>query len=270
MKALATLSMGGIVVGAMAMGCSSSDDPPPADPLATESGFCVELAKVICQDAVVESCYGSAASTLEDDKKTCLENAETKFCNAANLVYRPAGAQECIDSYKAAYDEAELNQAELDNLAKACHKTLSGSAVKGESCEVDSDCNGADGLYCVIKPGAEGTCQVPEEIDPGLDCGSANQVCVDGFFCSSDADACIAERDVGDECSEAQPCNAEALCDDATTMCVAKKANGNECTRNEECSGGFCDINAGDIDGRCRATLPVTVANGQCDDLLPG
>lgn len=249
------------------MGCSSSDPEPPPDPLATEAGFCTELAKVICNDNVVTSCYGSVASSVEADKEVCLEQAEANFCNSNNLVYRAGEAQTCIDAYASAYSDAALEVDELKAIDEACHKNLSGSGAEGDECAADAECNGAEELRCVAKPGAQGTCQVPEEVSPGLDCAAAAQTCEEGFYCSTEAEACIARQSAGEDCSETQPCDAESLCVDA--VCEAKVSNGSECTQNEECAGGFCDITQGNLDGRCKAALPVVDSNGQCENLLP-
>ncbi len=267
MKAMAWMGLGGAAFGALLAGCSSTPDEPVVDPLAKEEGFCAELAKLVCNAEVVGECYGSVASTLDADTKSCVDNASAKFCNASNAVYRAVDAQKCLNAYKAAYADAALELTELEAIDLACHATLSGNGNKGQSCELDQDCNGADQLRCVAKPGAEGTCQVPEEVGPGLDCAGVAQTCAEGFYCSPDADACIAERGVNEDCSETRPCTAEGLCVDA--VCVAKASNGSTCTADGECAGGFCDIAAGSIDGTCKAARPITTTNGSCSAFLP-
>ncbi len=267
MKAIAILGFGAFAAGALGTGCSSSPDPAPPDPLATEAGFCGELAKVVCGSEVVTSCYGSVASSLEGDTKVCVENATANFCNADNKVYRAVNAQQCIDAYKKAYADAAIELTELEAIDVACHPALSGQGDAGQACEVDADCDGSKELRCVAKPGAAGSCRVPAEVAPGLDCAGADQTCEAGFYCSVDAGACIAEQSATEVCSEAQPCDQESLCVDA--VCAAKESNGTTCTAANQCTGGFCDINSGAIDGRCKAALPIVDANGECDGLLP-
>lgn len=268
MKAIAALGMGGFATGALAIGCSSEPDVPP-DPLAAESGFCAELAKVVCSEAVVSNCYGATAGTLAEDTEACVSNAEREFCNSQNLVYRAGGAQGCIDAYGAAYLDARLEVAELEGIDTACHATLSGTGTTGDSCELDSDCDGSQSFRCVAKPGAAGTCQIPKEVAAGDKCGGAADVCPEDRYCNADVNACIARQAEGDACSDVQPCDADTYCSDA--VCVAKDSNGTTgCTLNESCSGGFCDIDEGDIDGGCKAALPIDDSNGQCALFLGG
>lgn len=269
MKAIAKVGLSTAAMGALAIGCSSTPDEVPVDPLAKEEGFCSELAKVVCNANVVDECYGSVDSTRADDTKSCVDNATRDFCNSQNAVYRAVNAQKCIDAYKAGYADAALELTELDAIDEACHPTLSGNGDAGEACEIDQDCNGAEELRCVAKPGSAGTCEVPEEIGPGLACDGAAQTCASGFYCSAEAGACIVERAVGQSCSETQPCDAESRCEATTMMCEAKDANGTTCTAADSCTGGFCDIADGSIDGTCKAAQPINTTNGTCAAFLP-
>jgi hypothetical protein len=273
-KASVASVVGGLVVAALANACSSSDpEPVPFNPLSNETGFCQLLAEAVCNATLVTECYGSVESTLADDTKSCQTAARAKFCNPEGLVYRDVNAQLCIDTYRGAYADAAIQQAELEAIADACHATLSGTGKSGDACDADAECNGSQGLECVVKPppegmtAAPGSCQIPEEVTSGMSCAAANQICADGFYCNADVTSCIVERAEGQSCSAAEPCDEDSRC--VSDVCVAREANGQDCTAGEECEGGFCDIATGQAQGTCKAAQPINSTNGTCDAFLP-
>lgn len=263
------LALGTLMFGAFAAaGCSNDEQTtPPIDPLANETGFCQALAEAVCNATLVTECYGSVGSTLTEDTQNCQVAARTNFCNPDNLVYRNINAQLCIDTYRGAYADAAIQLTELEAIADACHATLSGNAKQGDACETTTDCNGSAGLECLAKPGGTGSCQTPEVVMPGTDCAGAAQTCTEGFYCSVEAEACIQEQEVGDACSETEPCDKESRC--VSESCVARQSNGQDCMVADECSGGFCDIASGETQGTCKAAQPINSTNGTCDAFLP-
>ena len=291
---LGLVAMATTVVGLTAAGCGGAEtegvDPPP-DPLASESGFCKALAESVCLPEVVKACYLSDDASLETDTASCVEIAsQNSFCNPAGHPYDPAGAEDCIAKTEALYDDAELNQAELDNQREACLAVFSAGGAVGASCGIDADCDGAEGLRCVTKivstgggggggagggggGGAggpsvtiEGTCQIPSQVGPGLDCGAADAVCEDGFYCN-ESENCVAEETVGEACSQALPCVAEAKCE--ANVCVEKLGNGQTCTTANDCLGGFCLTKTGDMTGQCGSFIPLTFDGQICALLTP-
>ena len=301
---LGLVAMATTVVGLTAAGCGGAEtDPvdPPADPLATEAGFCEALAEAVCLPEVVKACYLSDDASLEADTASCVEIAsQPSFCNPAGHPYNREGAEDCIAKTEALYDDAELNQAELDNQREACLAVFSAGGAVGASCVVDADCDGAKGLRCVTKfvttggggaggaggaggggvggsgvggGGAggpdvtvEGTCQIPMQVGPGLDCAAADAVCEDGFYCN-ESNNCVAEEGIGDACSAGEPCVSEAKCE--AGLCVEKASNGESCTSANDCSGGFCLTKAGDTSGQCGSFIPITFDGQICALLTP-
>jgi len=259
-----TTAMAGLLVVA----CADTETSEPAGPAyGSETAFCKAVAEVVCNSNVVTACYGSSDATLPDDTASCVEQYSRQAnCNAGAFPYNSAGAEGCIAAMKAAYADATINQTDLDNIADACLPVFSSGGPEGTICDIDSDCDGAANLRCVIKAG-EGSCQVPEEIAPGQNCGQPQQVCEEGYYCGSD-DACIVRPGVDGDCSETKPCVETALCIDA--VCVAKTDNGGTCTEDGACVGGFCVMATGAPDGTCAAQygLSPTTA-GSCTAFLP-
>jgi hypothetical protein len=264
--------MSGAALGALGIGCSSTPEDPAVDPLAKEEGFCSALAQAVCNANLVKECYGSDDSSLESDTASCVENAMMSmgaqdFCNPTSAIYRAVNAQACIDAYANAYSDAALGASELEDIAAACHPTLSGNGAKGATCDTDQDCNGSQDFFCVVKAG-KGTCQVPVEVDAGRNCEAAADVCSDAdFYC--DASNCVEKVGVGSTCAADIPCKDDAFCDEMTLKCVARFANGTTCTLDQDCEGLVCDRATGAIEGKCKATRPIATTNGQCDPFLP-
>ncbi len=266
-----TLTLCGVTaatVGLLAAGCADTETAAPTGPAyPTQTAFCAAVAEVVCNSNVVAACYGSSDATLPDDTASCVEQYSRQVnCNPGGFDYHSGGAEACIAAMQAAYVDAAINQTDVEKIADACLPVFSDGGSEGSSCDVDTDCDGSASLRCVFKAGL-GSCQIPEEIAPGLSCVADNQVCEEGFYCGSD-DACIQRPAVDGDCSEVKPCTEDALCIDA--LCVAKTDNGGTCTLGDECLGGFCVMATGATDGSCGAqyTLSPTTAES-CTPFLP-
>lgn len=254
----------------MAIGCGGSETTElPPSPFATEQGFCTKLAEAQCSKAVVQNCYSSSAETLEEDTLNCRQQAaQPSVCNPNGHSYRQSGAEACIAAWKTAYTDGKLELDELDDAYEACLAVYSGGRGVGQECVADHDCAAHEGLRCVVKVGAEATCQVPEEVGSGDSCSPAGAVCEEGYYCNPDVTSCIAERMPGEACSETQPCVADALC--VADQCQAKATNSTTCTDPNECAGGFCIKGTNDTEGLCGAVLTLSPTTaGSCSIFLP-
>lgn len=256
-------------VGLPAIACKNIETTPPTGPAyPSESSFCQAVAEAVCNENVVEACYGSSQASLADDTQSCREQyARQPNCNPAGFDYHSAGAEACIAAMKDAYADSKLTAADLTAVADACLPVFSKGGPVGSLCDIDSDCDGALGLRCVIKPGQIGSCQDPETIGPGLSCVGEAQRCEEGFYCGSDA-ACIQRPGPGQGCDDAKPCVEDALCIDM--MCTAKTPNGGACQQDGECLEGFCIKATGSPDGTCAAQLALSpTTQDSCTPFLP-
>lgn len=258
----------GAVMG-LAMGCDGGTETEPAapNPLESEAGFCEKFAEAVCLDGVVKACYLSDDANLEEDKAKCIELASQRsFCNPLDYPYDPDGAQACIDATAALYDQAELTAQEIVNQRLACLAVFSAGGAVGSPCAQDHECDGAAGLRCVTKVSAEGTCQVPAEVEPGFDCSSPDSVCAEGFYCN-ESENCVAKEDIGSTCTATQPCVDDAIC--TSDVCLEKAANGEICSAASECLGGFCLKKGDAATGQCGAFIPLTFDGQACVPLTP-
>ena len=247
---------------ALAAGCVGDDDPVvPGPKYPSEASFCQALAEAVCSAKVVEGCYGANNTA---NTTSCRDAFRGEGCNPNHYGYHHEGAEACIEKMKAIYADGALTKAELEGADAVCVKALSNTLGPNGPCEVDAQCDAADGLSCVIKPGQHGTCQVAEEVEGGFPCAAPNQVCVEGFFCIDGN--CLAGRQLNQVCSDVQPCAVELLCSIPPTMmegmCIAKKADGQQCVSDDECVSGFCVTT-------CRSNLPL-IDPEACASFLPG
>lgn len=257
-------------VVSLSVACGS-DEPaaPQPDPLATEADYCDALAVALCNAQVVGGCYLSDAASLEADTKKCVAALSASgTCNPDGLPYERDGAEACIALLAATFADAiiskgELSESQAEAAAVACAGVFSAGGAQGSACAEDVDCDFDGGLRCVERPGAKGTCQVPEGVGPAESCAAENQHCDEGFYCGQD-DACVKEKEVGQDCSEFKPCIEDARCEQGA--CIAKKANGEDCGAADECTGGFCVAASGATKGVCGAQLVLAPTTGDsCD-----
>jgi hypothetical protein len=255
-----TLAVAALASAALSVAaCSNPTQAETPNPYATEVGFCRELAKTLCNSAVVQACYLSDEKTLTADTDRCVQELSLPArCNPAGLPYHVAGAAACIAAGAAAYGDAKLTMSELVAYRDECLAAFSHNGSKDSACISDSDCDGSLGLRCLLRADA-GTCQIPEEVMPGMDCSAPAAWCSDGFYCDS-GEHCVATQSVGKSCAAA-PCDDESNCDPTTKQCVAKKDNGASCENPSDCSGGFCVKATGQTMGTCGSTWILSPTN---------
>lgn len=207
--------------------CSSGDDP------LTRAEFCDEWATRACTGEVVSICQASSA---EDCRGT-----QANFClGVVPDSFTAEAADRCLDAVEDAYQDADLTREELDTvlrLGPPCDELAKGSTQGGDECDADADCETPSGYRCVIKGGEQsGTCQIPEEVGPGLKCSAPEQVCTVGFFCNSDN--CVQALDVGEVCVNHAECGPNGFCSDGT--CAERFGLNDECSFGEQCESGIC------------------------------
>jgi hypothetical protein len=243
----------GIIVSA---GCSS-DQPGPDDGnsrLRTESGFCTEWARAVCNGNVVSACE------FEDGVDEC-RDFEVAYClELVPAGYKSTHAQDCIDAAKTAFSDATITAEEASevlNLGGECSRLVDGGTPEGSSCVGDFDCNMVRDNVCVIKPGdITGTCQVPVFVGGGERCEDPAAVCDEGFFCDADSSRCFAALETNDACTSDAQCGSAARCifgDDGSGVCTPKLAARAECAVDADCVSNFC------VNMRCRVEVALSV-----------
>ncbi len=250
----------------VACGDDNTVDLQPS-PFRTEAGFCAELAKVVCSDEVLNSCYLSSSDSLAQDRDSCIDAVQdSDFCNPNSRQYHQDRAEACVAAQQTAYRDARLDQSELDAIKAACDIVFNDGRLEGNTCQADADCATEDDLFCVGKPGAEHTCQTPVEVMPGDSCAQPEEICAPTHYCGSD-DACIVRRSVGDDCDPTRPCGQGSLC--LGQVCVELLANGESCGADEQCEGGFCITPPGNSMGTCGSAVELASTNTYCAPFLP-
>jgi hypothetical protein len=258
------------------MGCSKEETTVqlPPEKYQNSSEFCDELATQVCNAMLVENCYNSSDSTLDDDTEACIESfIDNGACNPNSLPYHAgeANAQACIDAWKEAYADARLEADEMLDAELACLKVFNRGYTKAAACTADHDCDVLADLKCVKKPGeAEGQCYKPEYVGGGDECTDADQQCNVGYFCDLEFGGyCHQEAKVNEACFATKFCVASVVCGtEEPTVCIAKFPNGSPCTANEECLNGFCVKAAGAANGTCGASLNITATSAACEPFL--
>jgi hypothetical protein len=266
--AIGTISMTLILGGLWGTGCGGTEtEPAAANPFASESGFCQQLAEAICVEDVVKACYLSDSANLEDDADVCAELAGAPgICNPQGYAYNADGAAECVEKTRQMYEDAQLTAAELKAQGIACAKVFSAGGAVGASCSFDHQCDGSASLRCVTKLDGTGTCQVPALAAAGADCSAPDAVCGTGLYCN-ETDNCVAREEESGDCSETQLCIETAVC--TNNVCLGKSENAAICANASECLGGFCLKKTGENTGQCGSFIPLTFDGAACVPLTP-
>jgi hypothetical protein len=251
----------GLVLTAAAA-CSSEQPGPGAGNtrIRTESGFCTEWARVVCNANVVRDCEFM-------DVDACRE-WELQYC--LTLVppgYSPAHAQDCIYAAKTAFSDSTITAAEASEvlyLGGDCARLVDGGTLEGDPCTSDFDCNMVEENRCVIKPGdVSGTCQVPVVVGSGAPCDDPAEVCEEGSFCDTESGRCFTVDPDENDCTNDAQCGSTARCligGDGTGACTPKLESRAECVSSTECQSGFC------MSGRCRLEVTLSISEPLCID----
>jgi len=258
--------------------CSGSDSKGRGpNPLATVSGFCQAWAEIACNADVVDLCGGG------DDIDAC-QRSQSAFCEGLvpSVGYDPKYAKECLRAVEVAYSGAGLDAEQLlvvRQLGGDCSRLTRGSALAGEGCSNDTECDTISGYVCVRRPGTEGTCQIPVEVEAGARCRDPEAVCEEGFYCNGNN--CIATLSEDEPCIDTQECDADLRCENASSGAGgAGGASGAEpgtcvpritrfdvpCAENDDCESGYCE-QSGEAAGECISQLQFSRHEPICEDL---
>jgi len=225
----------------------------------TREQFCRDWASSACNEDVVSVCQAA-------DAEACRQ-AQEDFCRSiAPDTFAGDRSQACIDAVGAAYADHDLTATELLTvrlLGEPCDQLSRGPRDEGESCTDRDDCDSASGFACVKKSDQmNGTCELPESVEPGQDCEADQQVCTTGFFCNGEN--CIAARDPGDPCMHHEECGEEGFCDVDGT-CAPRFDVGDPCDDDAQCNAGICY----DFDGErvCTSRIVLSRSEPICADL---
>lgn len=249
------------LVLALVAACSSSKSRS-GNAYGTEEQFCQAWGKAACNSSVVSAC---AAASVE----SCVEKQATFCLGLVPPNYASKNAKTCIDKVKAAYSDAKLTADEMlivRDLGAPCDKLNKGPKQLGESCVASDECDSLQDLVCIIKPGSDGSCQVPKEVGGGFSCKAPDEVCAEGFYCNGSN--CIAKAGDGEACSEEVPCLDDFQCLGATgaTTCVAKGDTAASCTDDAQCKSGVCAKPASGP-GKCVDSVVLTPTDPVCQSL---
>jgi len=235
------------------------DPPNVAGRPAPRADFCTQWAAAACSEAVVSACQASDASECRQ--------TQAEFCQALSPDDTSSSARDaCISAVAAAYRDADLRGDELALVLRfggPCARLLVGSSQAGDPCSESQDCDAARGYTCIKKATSnEGTCQIPQLVDPGRDCQAAAKTCSEGFFC--DGENCIETLSEGDSCTIHEQCGADGFCNDAG-QCEARHKVNDSCRSDLECVRGIC----ADFEGRqvCTDRIVLSRADPICTNL---
>jgi hypothetical protein len=261
------LSFSFLLLGLLsAVGCSSTEDAP--DPNATVSGFCGNWAKAACSAPVVQACAGvdKADPSLTD---ACVMSQRV-FCE--NLLptkgYSSQKATQCLNAVQEAYKDARLTALEIATVrhrGEPCNQLIKGPQGAGESCGSDDDCDTVRNYLCVMK-GGEGTCQIPKLVANGDPCSEPASACNPGYYCATDAEACVKSKAVGKACAAEFECETGLVCEGDPKKCT-EKVSPESCTEDADCTTNVCDIPYKATEGRCVSTIILSGSTSVCTDL---
>ena len=256
-----------VVLGCLAvsfLGCSGKEPTP--DPYATVSMFCDGWAKAACTGDVVVACSGAEAA---DNSLTqaCL-SSQHAFC--LTLVpaagYSSENASQCLSAVQTAYGDGKLSAREIATVrhrGDPCNHLIKGPQAKGESCDVDDDCDTLNDYLCIVKGGA-GTCQIPTLAANGDPCTAPEAACNAGYYCDEN---CVKSKAVGSTCAASFQCATGLVCDGDPMKCVAKVSEAN-CTKDDDCMlNKVCDIPVGASTGLCVSSISLGSTSTICEDL---
>ncbi len=230
--------------------------------------FCAGLASALCTDTLLQACYGSIPATVVTDLASCRAAVTSSaVCNPANLPYHPKSAETCVASWSVAYLDGAITAVELALIQRSCLEVFYAGFPPGSACFADADCDISSSLRCLKKPGQTlGTCHLPEIKNGGMSCGSDNEACAEGFFCSIQHDLmCVEQLDLGAHCSAYDLCKDYYYCSTATQMCVPKKTHNESCTSAPECEGGLCLKQDDAAVGTCTAIIELSAHSPACE-----
>ena len=247
--------------------CTIEEDTPP-DPLATTSGFCDAWAEAACRPKVITYCNAKSTDACQ--------STQGDFCRSlVPSSYSSAHAQECLDAVRIAYEDAELTPEEVQvvlHLAAPCDQLSKGTRTSGQSCSANEECNTAGGFACIVKQGAsEGECGQPELISAGEACDGANQICKEGYFCSTE-EYCVAYKRTGGACEGDYQCKPTDHCvkdsaDAETGICELRADLGDPCTVDADCQSGYCAAGTSATESQCAATIRLGLREPLCESL---
>jgi hypothetical protein len=235
----------------------------------TAADFCQKLAEDECNETVVKACYGSDATSLATDVKSC-EAARAARCAANTLPYHPEHAEECLQAHKDSLADAIWSHDEIKDTDAACLPVFNKMESEGAVCTADTDCDATQELHCLIKLGAiQGVCGKPKLVVGGAKCDDPVAVCDDANYCDPKIQYCLARQGEAKPCSAAQLCIKGMYCTDPDMgQCLKQLQNGNDCTKDDVCAGGFCIGATANQGGKCSSTLPLLINTASCAPYL--
>ncbi len=251
------------ITGPLVLACGEDAPQPPGNAVA----FCTAWGKAACNDFAMDRCGSpDEDQCVEYQQEDCLRRVDAE-------KYDKAGADECLNAVKAAYDDAKIDGEEwatLFELSGPCSGVQSSPADPGDSCSKDSDCDVAAGQSCVLRPAknAKGQCYEPEPATGGESCDDPQVQCAEGFYC--DGEHCLASGKKGGDCSAKEPCKDGLRCvdDGDTATCEEKLELRATCASNDECQSGLCAAASNGKKG-CATSVLLDFGNSICDPFGP-
>lgn len=222
--------LGLLVMIGLSTGCSEEDEPAAQ----TREGFCDEWGKRACSPEVVSVCQAEDASDCRLTQESfCQELLPDNFVDDH--------AATCLDAVEGAYEDADLTAEELVTvlqLGPPCDRLIRGPRSSGDVCTSTFECDAASGYVCLFKGSdAEGTCEVPRTVQPGLACEARQETCTEGFYCNGEN--CVVGKASGSDCVTHQECDADSYCAEDSS-CTERLALQDDCTADYQCLSGIC------------------------------
>jgi len=245
--------------GALGAGCGGGYDT------SSLGGFCQAMAAADCSPNVVQQCYLASEGMIETDTNSCiLARSQAKNCNPSNLPYHPEWADNCLATHGAVYSQTQIDITTFKQIAQACLATFNRGGQQGQTCTQDVDCDVGNGLFCMVRVGGKGTCQVPTPVEAGQSCNDPAAQCPDGMFCDTGFH-CVAIGGAASVCGAGQPCGDGFRCNNQLHQCEAQLPDQATCKGDSDCAGGFCvGVSSTNPAGKCASTLIFAFGSAVC------
>lgn len=245
------------LVTAFATACAAKKPLPFPDVLS----FCNAKAQAECQ--IATTCLISSSDCEAERASLCNEDASQAVRLGGVRQYTQANAQRCIDAVNSAYGNGHTSVSYMQligpgSITDLCERVFAGNASMDDPCQSSYDCTG--NLVCApTTPGASAdggsgsfVCAPPTQVAEGAFCTTPGSVCATNTYCGLPAAGggtyiCEASMQVGQPCSDTEPCVSTARCKTATGVttqtCEARATIGQDCVTSDDCdpSAPYCD-----------------------------
>ena len=262
-------SMASAVLASFALAACALGSTEPAETSTSPLAFCNARAEAECAADVVKRCgVPSRDECVRVRSDDCMGRAPQGATVRAPLVGT------CLGRVTKAYQDATITAEELRAIRTDCDAVWTGPGELKSACKVDSDCDTAAGLACVVPLGSatevQGTCLKPHRVQSGDACDGPADVCPADAYCDGKTATCLARRVEGQQCHEwLAPCLAGLTCPGSTSpfasaKCTPRGEDGAPCSRDAECGSDLCLRVAKTPEGTCASEVVLNAIDSVC------